>query len=108
GRWQVRPRLAADETGFGIQLIREVGRDARPVDVQAGAGAVVDVLQVPPGRRAVLAAAAADAEIRIGTVRDDESAAGQEVAVGICGAAWKREGERRDPGRKTCPNCTHD
>ena len=57
--------------------VSNVGRDARPVDVQAAA--VVDVLQVSPGRRAVLAAAG-DAEIRLGPVIDDESAAGQEVA----------------------------
>src|SRR5439155_14571921 len=111
---EVRPRGATDVTaagppasGVGSSELLVVTRDARPVDVQAGAGAVVDVLQVPPGRRAVLAAAA-DAEIRLGAVNDDESAAGQEVAVSICRAARKREGERGDAGRKTCPNCTHD
>src|SRR5207245_4683916 len=53
-------------------------------------------------------AAAGDAEIRLGAVIDDESAAGHDVAVSICGAACKREGERRDAGSKTGPNCTHD
>src|SRR6266446_4136442 len=86
-RCQVRPCLAADDTGagqpvFGVEAVLavlEVVRNARPVDVQADV--VVHVLQVPPGRCAVLAATAGDAEIRMGTVKDDESAAGQEVAV---------------------------
>ena len=42
--------------------------------------AVVDVLEMAPGRRAVLASAA-DAEVRLrAAVTDDEAAAGQEVA----------------------------
>src|SRR5438132_9561640 len=108
----VRPRGAADAANadrpaFGVEArcLKYVGRDARPVGVQAAA--VVDVLQVPEGRRAARAAAG-DAEIRLGAVIDDESAAGHDVAVSICGAACKREGERRDAGSKTGPNCTHD
>src|SRR5437899_4787972 len=61
---RVRPRGAADQAAtprlacLGIRGVVpevEVSRDAGPVNVQAGA--VVDVLQVAPGRRAVLASA---------------------------------------------------
>src|SRR5436190_18847053 len=82
---KVRPRRAANETGtdrpalvVGTRVHLHVGRDAGPMDVQPDA--VVDVLQMPPGRRAVLAAAS-DAEVCIGAgIADDEAAAGQEVA----------------------------
>src|SRR6266581_3482029 len=110
---QVRPGRAANVTGtrrpaVGVvaRVDLDVRRDAGPVDVQAYA--VVDVLQMPPGRRAVLASAS-DAEIRLGAgVADDETAAGQKVAhPGIRGAAGERQRERRDSKRITRPNSTH-
>src|SRR5439155_3661417 len=114
----VRPRGAADEAGAvgSVRDVLGVTRDARPVGVQRELGlgvracAVVDVLQMAPQPMLVssILACAADAEIRLGAVNDDEPAAGQEVAVSICRAACKREGERRGAERKTCPNCTHD
>src|SRR5439155_21160319 len=75
----VRPGRATNETGVGVTSdVQHVRRDAGPVDVQACA--VVCVLQMPPGRRTVLTAAR-DAEVRVGTIVDDEAATGQEVAL---------------------------
>ncbi len=80
----VRPRRAANETGtgrlavgVGTCTLLEVSRNAGPVNVHTEP--VVDVLQVPPVRRAVLAAAA-DAEGRLVAVEEDETAARHEVA----------------------------
>src|SRR5439155_20333779 len=75
----VRPGRATNETGVGVTSdVQHVRRDAGRVDLQAYA--VVNVLQMPPGRRSVLAAAR-DAEVRLGTIVDDEAATGQEVAL---------------------------
>src|SRR6266699_1442536 len=96
----VRPRRAANETctdrpalGGGARAILEVPRDAGPVNVHTEP--VVDVLQMPPGRRTVLAAPA-DAEVRLIAVEEDEAAAGQEVALpGKRGAAGEQQRQRR-------------
>src|SRR6266705_2621545 len=97
---QVRRGRTTNETctdrpalGGGARAILQVCRDAGPVDVQARA--VVDVLQMPPGRRTVLAAPA-DAEVRLVAVEEDEAAAGQEVALpGKRGAAGEQQRQRR-------------
>src|SRR2546428_1491748 len=97
---QVRPGRAAHATGTGrpafgggARVHLQVRRDAGPVNVQARA--VVDVLQVPPGRRTVLAAPT-DAEVRLVAVEEDEAAAGQEVALpGKRGAAGEQQRQRR-------------
>src|SRR6266850_8124872 len=80
--------------GLGVRAVaaiipKKVPRNAGPVNVEAGA--VIDVLQVAPGRRTVLAAAS-NAEVGLGTVVHDPSAAGQKVArgqrvPGLC--AWR-------------------
>src|SRR5258706_593089 len=110
---QVRPRGAADEAGpsrpavgVGTRVDLHVRRDAGPVNVQAHA--VVDVLQMPPCWRAVLAPAP-DAEVRLGAgIADDEAAAGQEIALpGSRRAARERERKRRDAKRITSPNSRH-
>jgi len=82
----VRPGRATDLPGTGGlmglrvragAIIDElIFRDTGPVNVQACA--MVDVLQVAPGWRTVLASAP-DAEVRLGTVVYDPSAAGQKV-----------------------------
>src|SRR6266511_1935594 len=63
--------------GVGTCTLLEVSRNAGRVNVHTEP--VVDVLQVPPVRRAVLAAAA-DAEVRLVAVEEDETAARHEVA----------------------------
>src|SRR6266568_3833537 len=96
----VRPRRAANETGTdrpafvgGARAILKVPRDAGPVNVHTEP--VVDVLQMPPGRRTVLAAPA-DAEVRLVAVEEDEAAAGQKVALpGKRGAAGEQQRQRR-------------
>src|SRR6266436_8562184 len=83
---QVRPGCTANAAGtdrlaagVGTRVHLEVPRDAGPVNVQARV--MVLVLQMPPGRRAVLASAS-DAEVCLGAaIADDEAAAGQEVAL---------------------------
>ena len=82
----VRPGRATDLPGTGGlmglrvragAIIDElIFRDTGPVNVQACA--MVDVLQVAPGWRTLLASAP-DAEVRLGTVVYDPSAAGQKV-----------------------------
>jgi len=79
---------------------KKVPRNAGPVNVQAGA--VIDVLQVAPGRRAVLAPAS-DAKVGLGTVVHDPAAAGQKVAwgqriPGLC--VWRGGGPDCEHGRK--------
>src|SRR5260221_3807167 len=110
---QVRPRGAADEAGSGRPAVGirtrvdlHVRGDAGPVNVQADA--VVDVLQMSPGRRAVLASAP-DAEVCLGAgAAEDEAAAGQEIALPSSRrAARERERKRRDSKRITTPNSTH-
>src|SRR6266540_7257132 len=108
----VRPRRAANETGTGrvavgvsTCTVLEVSRNAGRVNVHTEP--VVDVLQVPPVRRAVLAAAA-DAEGRLVAVEEDETAARHEVArPGKRRAADERQYQR--PGSKhiTFPYITH-
>src|SRR5438876_9413066 len=109
----VRPGCAANAAGtdrlaagVGTRVHLQVRRDAGPVNVQARA--MVDVLQMPPGRRAVLASAP-DAEVCLGAaIADDEAAAGQEVALPSArGAAGQHQRERRDSKRIMCPNSTH-
>src|SRR5947208_1602635 len=99
----VRPRRAANlagpgraALGVGARVDLQGRRDAGPVDVQSHP--VVDVLEVPPGRRAVLASAP-DTEVCLrAAVADDEPAAGQEVALPrIRGAAGEHQRDRRDP-----------
>src|SRR5258708_29234591 len=97
---QVRCGRATNEAGTrrpalggGARVHLLVCRDAGPVDVQAVA--VVDVLQMPPGRRTVLAAPA-DTEVRLVAVEEDEAAAGQEVALpGKRGATYEQQRQRR-------------
>src|SRR5581483_2544176 len=109
---QVGPGRAANEpgasglaVGAGTGVLLEVPRDAGPVDVQSGA--MVDVLQMPPGRRAVLAAAA-DAEVRLGAEVEDKAAAGHEVAwPGKRGAAENQQPQRGDSNYITLPESTH-
>src|SRR5437773_1703134 len=72
---------------------------------------MVDVLQM--AKEAPVLASARYTEVPVLAAREyDKSAPGYEIAhvavISICGAACEREGERRDAGRKTCPNCTHD
>ncbi len=91
--------------GLGVRAVatiipKKVPRNAGPVNVQAGA--VIDVLQVAPGRRTVLAAAS-NAEVGLGTVVHDPSAAGQKVArgqriPGLC--VWRGGGPDGEHGRK--------
>ena len=63
----VAPGRATDTTGMGIPdwaaLGPEVCRDAGPVHVQRWCVAVVDVLQVPPGK--IVLATARYAEVRL-------------------------------------------
>src|SRR6266403_817426 len=86
----VRPGRATDLpgtgglVGLGVRAVaaiipKVVARNAGPVNVQACA--VIDVLQVAPGWRTVLSPAS-DAEVGLGTVVHDPSAAGQKVARG--------------------------
>src|SRR5229473_716048 len=69
-------RLARLRIRTGAIIDELIFRDTGPVNVQACA--MVDVLQVAPGWRTVLASAP-DAEVRLGTVVYDPSAAGQKV-----------------------------
>src|SRR5947208_3733910 len=83
----------------------EVRRDAGPVDVQTQV--VIDVLQMPEGRRTVLAAAA-DTEVRPGAVEEDEAAASHKVAVlGQYGAAREEQRQHAQFNRNTYPKLTH-
>jgi len=107
----VRPGRATDlpRTGGLVRLrVRAVAAiipekvpgNAGPVNVQACA--VIDVLQVAPGRRTLLASAR-DAEVRLGPVVHDPSAAGQKVARGqffpsLC--VWRGGGPDDEYGRK--------
>src|SRR3989442_862431 len=74
---------------------------------------MVDVLQMPPEKSVLTSARYTEVPV-VAAIREyDKSAPGYEIARGvavisICGAACEREGERRDAGRKTCPNRTHD
>jgi hypothetical protein len=69
-----------DEGGAIWKAAEEVSRDVGPVNVQVCA--VIDVLQMTPQRVSVSSclARATDAEIRLGVVDDDVSAARHEVA----------------------------
>src|SRR5689334_17857278 len=110
---QIRPGRSTDEPGTGrltvgarARVDLHVRRDAGPVNVQVHA--VVDVLQMPPGRRAVLASAP-DAEVGLGArIPDDETTARQEVALpGTCRSAGEHQPERGDSKRITSPNAAH-
>jgi hypothetical protein len=71
-----------------LRVDLDVGRNAGPVNVQASA--VIDVFEMAPSGRAVLAAAA-DAESGLVAVIEDETAAGQKVArPGECRAAGEQ------------------
>ena len=102
----VRDREGGEVTVLTVGPEEEVPRDAGPVDVQSHP--VVDVLEVPPGRRAVLASAP-DTEVCLrAAVADDEPAAGQEVALPrIRGAAGEHQRDRRYPKSITCPSSRH-
>src|SRR5437899_8680482 len=69
------------------RIDEEIPRDARPVHVKGRgrcgvqSAAMVDVLQMPPGRRTLLASTT-HAEIPVSAVaEDDEAAPGHEVAL---------------------------
>src|SRR5260370_31743341 len=70
-------RLTGLRIRTGAIIPKKGPRNAGPVNVQAGA--VIDVFEVAPGRRTVLASAR-DAERRLVTVVNEPSSAGQEVA----------------------------
>jgi len=107
----VRPGRATDLPGtggllgLGVRAVaaiipKKVSRNAGPVNIQAGA--VIDVLQVAPGRRTVFAPAS-NAEVGLGTVVHDPSAAGQKVTrgqriPGLC--VWRGGGPDGEHGRK--------
>src|SRR5260370_6039588 len=109
----VRPGRATDLPGTdGLACLRvrtvaaiipkKVPRNAGPVNVQAGA--VIDVFEVAPGRRTVLASAR-DAEVRLGAVVYDPSATSQEIA------GWQRSPRLywrccRSPNHQYC--ASHD
>jgi len=91
--------------GLGVRAVtaiipKKVPGNTGPVNVEARA--VIDVLQVAPGRRTVLAAAS-DAEVGLGTVVHDPSAAGQKVARGqrVPGlGVWRGGGPDDEHARK--------
>src|SRR5437879_5469804 len=86
------------------RIDEEIPRDARPVHVKGRgrrgvqSAAMVDVLQMPPGRRTGLASAT-HAEVPVGAVvEDDEAAPGHEVA-GRRLAPGEISGEQRQCSR---------
>src|SRR6185503_18368894 len=76
----VRPGPPADVPGVGKKRIDQVAGDLRAVDMVGVGASVIDVIDVTPERTVFAPPVRAEGRFRSGRIKEDEAAAGDEIA----------------------------